>query len=125
MKEILTMKTNHVSKQVPSECRLTSPHETRPRNPWTKLSALVAAAVGMLTAFHPACAQSWIPTPAPNLNWTALASSADGAKLVAVANDFPGGAAYLSTDSGVTWNPANAPSGAWPGAAALEPLMCP
>ncbi len=60
-----------------------------------------------------AIAQPWTPTSAPNLSWTALASSADGSKLVAVANDPPTGAVYLSTNSGTNWTPATLPPGAW------------
>jgi hypothetical protein len=72
--------------------------------------ALVA---GVVVAFHLARAQSWVQTSAPSQSWTALASSADGTKLVAVANDPPAGEVYLSTDYGVTWTPADVPSGAW------------
>ena len=67
----------------------------------------------MLLGINPATAQSWTQTSAPLRSWTAVASSADGTKLVAVANDLPAGAVYLSTDSGATWTPASAPSGAW------------
>jgi hypothetical protein len=43
---------------------------------------------------------SWTLSNAPNLNWTAVASSYSGMKLVAVAN---GGNIYTSTDAGVNW----------------------
>ena len=40
------------------------------------------------TLVKPAIAQTWTPTSAPtNINWSAIASSADGSKLVAVAAD--------------------------------------
>ncbi len=47
------------------------------------------------------CAQEWTPTSAPVADWQAVASSADGGKLVAAAW---GGSVYTSTNSGTTWN---------------------
>ncbi len=65
----------------------------------------------------------WTQTSAPITNWTAVASSADGAKLVAVANGGVGpgpsyivapGPIYISTDAGNTWTQAsNAPYADW------------
>jgi photosystem II stability/assembly factor-like uncharacterized protein len=51
----------------------------------------------------PAFAQTWTQTSAPNKSWLAIASSADGAQLVAVTQNGP---VYISTNSGATWNPA-------------------
>jgi hypothetical protein len=51
---------------------------------------------------------SWIAV-GPSANWKALASSADGTKLVAAVN---GGQIYTSTDSGTTWSP-HGPSTNW------------
>lgn len=48
-------------------------------------------------------AQKLIPTGAPAQNWVALASSADGARVVGAASY---GWIYLSTNSGATWTPA-------------------
>ena len=74
---------------------------------------LLIAAVGssLFSSLIPASAQTWTQTSAPITNWTAIASSADGVKLVAVAS---GGAIYTSTNSGASWAPAtNAPDQAW------------
>src|SRR5882757_5561082 len=46
---------------------------------------------------HRASAQVWTKTSAPNKNWTAVASSADGTKLAAA---FFSGGIYTSTNSG-------------------------
>jgi hypothetical protein len=43
-------------------------------------------------------------------NWTSVATSADGMRLVAVAS---GGAIYTSTDAGVTWGPASVTNASW------------
>ena len=72
----------------------------------TLTSALVAGFVQRVAA------QGWTPTLAPSESWTAVASSADGSNLVAVANNEPG-AIFISPDSGVTWTNANAPVQAW------------
>ena len=84
---------------------------------WLQGATLVIRSAGLaailLAANNPAFAQTWTLTSAPLLSWTAVASSVDGAKLVAVANDYPNGAVYLSTNSGATWTPASAPSGSW------------
>src|SRR3989442_1029319 len=73
-----------------------------------KTQPLVLA--GLLTAVNPAFAQSWMQTSAPITNWTSIASSADGSKLVAVANPGP---IYTSTNSGDTWTPTSAPTTNW------------
>ena len=52
----------------------------------------------------------WAQTSAPVTNWISVASSADGAKLVAVAN---GGGIYVSSDSGFTWTQTSAPATNW------------
>jgi photosystem II stability/assembly factor-like uncharacterized protein len=56
---------------------------------------------------------TWTQTSAPNApnsNWTPIASSADGMKLVAA---FYGGGIYISTNSGATWTQTGAPSTNW------------
>ncbi|HTY88745.1 MAG TPA: hypothetical protein VMB80_14855 [Candidatus Acidoferrum sp.] len=58
----------------------------------------------------PALAQTWTQTSAPTNNWVSIASSADGAKLVAVVN--PGGI-WVSSDSGSTWTQTSAPRSQW------------
>jgi len=65
---------------------------------------------------------TWTPTSAPSNTWSSVASSADGARLVAVAapyydwngNQLLGdGAIYSSLDSGATWTRTTAPSNHW------------
>ena len=63
---------------------------------------------------------SWTQTSAPSDNWTSVAASADGTKLVALAaplwsgsNYLDGGAIYRSSDAGTTWVQASAPSNVW------------
>ena len=53
---------------------------------------------------------AWIETSAPNANWTSVASSADGTKLIAAAlNGIYWDLFYTSTDSGTTWKQTLAP----------------
>ncbi len=52
----------------------------------------------------------WSLNSLPTASWSAVASSADGTKLVAVANP---GQIYVSTNSGATWLPTSAPTAAW------------
>jgi photosystem II stability/assembly factor-like uncharacterized protein len=55
-------------------------------------------------------AQTWTLTSAPSTNWSCVASSADGSKLVAaVTNGF----IYTSTNSGLTWAQTSAPNNWW------------
>jgi hypothetical protein len=54
--------------------------------------------------------QNWVLTSAPNTNWSCIASSADGSRLVAAIN---GGLIYASTNAGVTWSPTSAPATNW------------
>jgi hypothetical protein len=59
---------------------------------------------------------TWTPAKAPPNNWTSVASSADGARLVAAAWDSASGkyvgqgAIYCSSDAGATWTQTSAPS---------------
>jgi uncharacterized repeat protein (TIGR03803 family) len=61
----------------------------------------------------------WVSTIVPIHNWDAIASSADGTKLVAVAYDlgtggiYTGGPIYTSTNSGATWISNSLPVGQW------------
>jgi len=70
---------------------------------------LLLASTVLLTANF-ALAQIWTQTSAPNTNWTSIASSADGTKLVAVADL---GGIWVSTDSGGTWTQTSAPQSGW------------
>lgn len=71
---------------------------------------LVTAFASLLTAVNPAFAQAWAPTRAPIKNWSGLASSADGNKLVAVAD---GGGIYVSKNYGLSWDLTSAPVEGW------------
>ena len=70
--------------------------------------ALTSAALAATIA--PTSGQDWVLTSAPSTNWSCVASSADGSKLVAAVD---GGLIYTSTNSGGTWVPTTAPSNAW------------
>jgi len=63
-----------------------------------------------LTVVAPTSGQNWVLTSAPSTNWSCVASSADGSKLVAAVN---GGLIYTSTNSGVAWMPSGAASNGW------------
>ena len=64
----------------------------------------------VLTVANCALAQTWAPSDAPVESWSGIASSADGTKLVAVAD---GGGIYTSADSGNTWVTNEAPYESW------------
>ncbi len=66
---------------------------------------------GLFIVSNSALAQTWTQTSAPITNWHAVASSADGTKLAAVA--CCGGPIYTSTNGGVTWTPTSAPIQNW------------
>jgi photosystem II stability/assembly factor-like uncharacterized protein len=58
-------------------------------------------------------AQNWmLISGTTNINWSAIASSADGSKLAAVGYNGTN-AIYISTNSGATWLPGGAPSRYW------------
>jgi hypothetical protein len=60
-------------------------------------------------------AQTWMQAIAPNQHWQSIASSTDGTKLVAVADNNNGntGVIYTSTNSGINWMLKNAPNLTW------------
>ncbi len=74
-----------------------------------QMKALLAAATVLYGAFitgNSVFAQTWTQTSAPLDSWWAVASSADGSKLVAVTVPFfapTQGTIYLSTNSGISW----------------------
>lgn len=70
---------------------------------------LLVASTALLTA-NSEFAQTWTQTSAPVTNWTGIASSADGTKLVAVADR---GGIWVSTNSGATWTQTSAPQSGW------------
>ncbi|MGA2542527.1 MAG: hypothetical protein ABSG78_13315 [Verrucomicrobiota bacterium] len=75
------------------------------------LSALVGAAItGLCIVAYPAFAQNWTLTSAPNENWTSVACSYDGVRIVAatVASGI-----YVSTNGGGTWTNSSAPALPW------------
>ncbi|HVU28730.1 MAG TPA: hypothetical protein VHG71_13495 [Verrucomicrobiae bacterium] len=71
----------------------------------------IAVLGGWLVNADSVSAQTWTQTSAPNISWQAIASSADGVKLVAVKPYIP--AIYTSTNSGTSWISNNAPSIEW------------
>src|SRR5450631_1808892 len=81
----------------------------------------LGALTGLLTAVSPTFAQDWTQTSAPNDNFTSIACSADGVKLVAVSYNtgvngyyiFDYGEIYTSTNSGNTWNLTTSGQGGW------------
>lgn len=64
----------------------------------------------LLSLVNSGRAQTWTLTSAPATNWSAVASSADGSKVVA---SVIGGLIYVSSNFGSTWLPSSAPSNAW------------
>src|ERR1700733_4560704 len=70
---------------------------------------LWAAILFCSAKFDFASAQSWTRTSAPTNAWTAVATSADGTRLVAVGGNF----IYTSTNYGSTWISNNAPMAGW------------
>jgi hypothetical protein len=72
-----------------------------------------ASAIGLLllSQASSATAQVWTKTSAPNKNWAAVTSSADGNKLAAAFQS--GGGIYTSTNAGATWTPTSAPAKPW------------
>ena len=99
-------------------------------DPWTVPGQVVACSNDMSTLFtavagiHPGPISvskdfgvTWKSTTAPLTNWSSLACSADGTKIVAGAYDYnhfpnPGGV-FLSRDSGTTWESVRAPELRW------------
>jgi hypothetical protein len=74
-----------------------------------QMLALVAGG-GLIAVINSAFAQAWILTSAPITNWSSIAMSADGTKMVAGVADGP---IYISVDSGYTWTNTGAPSANW------------
>lgn len=86
---------------------------------------LVAAAIwtSLAGAVNPTFAQTWIPTAtAPVTNWSSIASSADGMRLVAAGGQLvaypagrgnPAAPIYVSTNAGATWTKTTAPLAPW------------
>jgi hypothetical protein len=74
----------------------------------TKIAMLMAAAFcGWFTAVNSTSAQTWTQTSAPTNDWSSIASSADGTKLVA---GIDKGGIYTSTNSGSTWTLTSVPT---------------
>ena len=71
---------------------------------------LTAIGSGGFFAAISALAQTWTLTSAPHNVWNAIASSADGSKLVVVS---PVGYIFRSPDAGMTWTNSGAPSRNW------------
>ena len=62
---------------------------------------------------------TWIKTSLPARNWNSVAESAEGTKMIALANNDSGifgagnGGIFTSMDSGATWISNNVPSWSW------------
>jgi hypothetical protein len=69
---------------------------------------------GVLVTLESGLAQDWRPANAPAADWTSVAASADGSRLVAVA--YTNGI-YTSTNSGADWTKTGAPPEPWFGVA--------
>ena len=90
-----------------------------PRSGWSSVAVSADGSMVVAAGYLPGIYTSadsgttWIPRFKPDLsNVEALASSADGVKLVAVANQVNlGFGIYQSTDSGETWELVNPPPG--------------
>jgi hypothetical protein len=76
---------------------------------WVIRLLLAAFTLCIFFEFH-LPAQIWTQTSAPITNWSSVASSADGSKLVAAVS---GGLIYASTNGGAIWQPTSAPTGSW------------
>jgi len=91
------------------------------KRPWymRQRPAVVAGLGGLVTVVHLTYAQPWATTTAPTQPWKALASSADGTRLVAAAaraySDLGGyaGPIFISTNAGATWIRTSAPTNNW------------
>ena len=74
---------------------------------------IVVFVVGQLTVTRTMFAQDWTKrfTAPPVAYWSAIASSSDGTKLIALGNFSPTGASavYTSTNAGITWRSNSAP----------------
>lgn len=77
----------------------------------------------MLSINPRATAQNWVQASIPMNVWAGIASSADGTRLVAVAevdSDNNPGRIYTSTNSGTTWRLTTAPAAYWQSVASSE-----
>lgn len=78
------------------------------------IAAATLISCNLLLTADSALAQTWTQTSAPITNWSGIAMSSDGTKLVAVVGGGTGsGAIYTSTNSGATWNSNSAPISDW------------
>jgi hypothetical protein len=86
-------------------------HLHAPRTAATRFFLLALFIV--LGAAKPAFALSWWNTSAPYTNWSSIASSADGTRIVATVFCGWSGGIYRSEDSGATWTQTSAPITNW------------
>ena len=70
----------------------------------------VALAGVLFTSATSVFPQNWMPTSAPITNWSAIAMSADGSRLVAAVQN---GLIYVSTNGGSNWTGTSAPVTNW------------
>jgi photosystem II stability/assembly factor-like uncharacterized protein len=86
----------------------------------SKPKLVLIPTLSAFVSFKGLLAQSWTQTLAPITNWSAISCSADGSAVAAAAGGwksgstfYPPGPLYLSTNSGASWNPSNAPVTNW------------
>lgn len=82
------------------------------------MPTLASGALILVLSLQGALAQAWTSNAVLKAYWTGVASSADGAKLVAVSGESCCGTIYTSTNFGTTWTARVTPAGgAWSGVA--------
>ncbi len=67
----------------------------------------------VVSAITGAADSVWTQSSAPSINWTSIASSADGTHLAAAESYEYDGSIYTSTNSGATWTLSSAPYEDW------------
>src|SRR5271157_1829237 len=78
-----------------------------------KPASRIAGLACLVTAVSSGPARDWILTNAPTNDWSSIASSADGGKLVATDSGAGDGLIYTSSDGGTNWGPTSAPASYW------------
>jgi hypothetical protein len=105
-------------------CRLPDQNESNPMR-FTKPAKFLPVVLCVLGLCNFGTAQTWVQTSAPSNVWQAVALSADGSKLVALASVFPQSSSigpslapiFTSTNGGNTWVSNSAFSTYWTSAA--------
>src|SRR6185295_16834214 len=104
-------RSNRQLRNAPPSVHVRSPESTSPVVMNMKCLLLALAVLGgQFSIVGSGFAQTWTQTGAPVTNWSAVATSADGARLLAAVS---GGLIYTSTNSGATWTATTAPGMNW------------